>query len=207
MQVKKNEIKEKIIEAAKKEFLEKGFEKASIRTIASRAGLTKGSIYTYFESKDALFSSIVEPALNEILHMLDVSYANPYKDVRFEDLYKLEYSVADLKRHVVIIQGFRESMQLLFFASAGSLLEGYKESIIQAYEKSTRAFYEVVGQVNPHLNTEVSELFIHTCALLYMGLLEEILIHEPNEPTLIQFIHEMATFVHFGIESVLKTPK
>lgn len=90
--------------------------------------------------------------------MLDVSFANPYKDVKFEDLYKLEHSVVDLKRHVVFIQGFRESMQLLFFASAGSRLEGYKESII------------------------------HTCSLLYMWLLEEILIHEPNEPTLIQLI-------------------
>lgn len=55
----------RIIKAAKEEFLEKGFEKASIRSIGSRAGVTSAALYRHCKDKQDLFSVIVEPALSE----------------------------------------------------------------------------------------------------------------------------------------------
>ena len=42
-------VYERIIECARKEFLEKGYMDASLRTIATQAGTTTGSIYTRFK--------------------------------------------------------------------------------------------------------------------------------------------------------------
>ena len=54
-------VSEKILACAKAEFLEKGFGEASLRTIASKAGTTTGSIYSRFGGKEGLFGAIVEP--------------------------------------------------------------------------------------------------------------------------------------------------
>jgi len=45
---------DQILEAAVAEFLERGYEGASVDSIARRAGLTKGGIYHHFGSKDAI---------------------------------------------------------------------------------------------------------------------------------------------------------
>ena len=51
---------EKIQEAAMAEFLDKGFQGASLRQIVKNAGVTTGAFYGYFSSKEALFASIQE---------------------------------------------------------------------------------------------------------------------------------------------------
>lgn len=48
-----------ILEAAIQAFTEKGFGDATMDDIVARAGLSKGALYWYFESKDELINSIV----------------------------------------------------------------------------------------------------------------------------------------------------
>ena len=52
---------ESIKEAAMEEFLDKGFQGASLRHIVKNAGVTTGAFYGYFSSKEALFNALVEP--------------------------------------------------------------------------------------------------------------------------------------------------
>ena len=58
-----------IIEAGLQEFAEKGFAAARLEDVAARAGIVKGTIYRYFENKQALFEAVVRsrilPALDE----------------------------------------------------------------------------------------------------------------------------------------------
>ena len=49
----------RLLDAAAKEFGERGFHDASISGITRRAGTALGSFYTYFDSKDAIFSALV----------------------------------------------------------------------------------------------------------------------------------------------------
>ena len=50
----------KLLDAAAKEFGERGFHEASISGITRRAGTALGSFYTYFDSKEAIFSALVK---------------------------------------------------------------------------------------------------------------------------------------------------
>ena len=52
---------EKNQEAARAEFLDKGFQGTSLRQIVKNAGVTTGAFYGYFSSKEALFNALVEP--------------------------------------------------------------------------------------------------------------------------------------------------
>ncbi|MCR5323967.1 MAG: TetR/AcrR family transcriptional regulator [Lachnospiraceae bacterium] len=52
----------KIMAAAKEEFLEYGYEKASMRGIADRCGLTAAGIYRHCKDKEDLFCQLVSPS-------------------------------------------------------------------------------------------------------------------------------------------------
>jgi AcrR family transcriptional regulator len=52
--------RERILDVAQEVFLEAGFAKASMTTIATRLGGSKGTLYHYFNSKDELFTAYVE---------------------------------------------------------------------------------------------------------------------------------------------------
>jgi len=49
-----------IIEGARRVFLAQGFDAASMGAIAREAGVSKGTLYVYFKSKEDLFEAIVE---------------------------------------------------------------------------------------------------------------------------------------------------
>jgi AcrR family transcriptional regulator len=49
----------RLLDAAAAEFGERGFHEASISGITRRAGTALGSFYTYFDSKDSIFSALV----------------------------------------------------------------------------------------------------------------------------------------------------
>lgn len=49
-----------IVEAAASEFIDHGFAGASIADIAARAGVTKGSMYFHFKSKELLAQAVIE---------------------------------------------------------------------------------------------------------------------------------------------------
>lgn len=59
----KTDTHEKIIQAAREEFMEKGFEQASMRNIAGRIGMSAAGLYRHFADKEALFAALVEPAV------------------------------------------------------------------------------------------------------------------------------------------------
>jgi AcrR family transcriptional regulator len=57
-----------LIEAALAVFSEHGFDAAKLEDIARRAGVSKGTIYLYFENKDDLFKAVVNDIIAEQLH-------------------------------------------------------------------------------------------------------------------------------------------
>ena len=49
-----------LLDAAVAEFFEKGFAAARMDDIATRAGVSKGTLYLYFKSKDDMFAGLIE---------------------------------------------------------------------------------------------------------------------------------------------------
>ncbi|WP_421872841.1 TetR/AcrR family transcriptional regulator [Pararhizobium sp.] len=52
--------REQIIEGAKRVFMSVGFDAASMNDITREAGVSKGTIYVYFQNKEDLFSAMIE---------------------------------------------------------------------------------------------------------------------------------------------------
>jgi AcrR family transcriptional regulator len=64
-----------ILQGAMTVFLSKGFDAASMAEIARAAGVSKGTLYVYFEDKEALFDAIVHQACT--LHAENVFELDP----------------------------------------------------------------------------------------------------------------------------------
>lgn len=64
--IRENKTKEKIIEAARKLFSEKGFEGVSMEDIAQASGVRKSLIYYYFPSKEVLFEEVWIKVIDEL---------------------------------------------------------------------------------------------------------------------------------------------
>ena len=60
-------VAERILAAAKREFLEKGYQAASLRNIVKTAGVTTGALYGYYDSKEALFAALVDESYRHVL--------------------------------------------------------------------------------------------------------------------------------------------
>ena len=58
--------RDRILEAARREFLEKGYKGAWLRDIAKKAGVTTGALYGYFKNKEELFGALVREAYEGI---------------------------------------------------------------------------------------------------------------------------------------------
>ena len=64
-QTDSGETKRGLIASATEEFAEYGYEGASLRQICSKAGVTTGALYFFFDSKEDLFNSVVSPLMSE----------------------------------------------------------------------------------------------------------------------------------------------
>ncbi|MDR2474815.1 MAG: TetR/AcrR family transcriptional regulator [Bacteroidales bacterium] len=67
----RNEKKHAIMHAAFLLFANQGYTSTSITQVAEKANISKGLMYNYFESKEALLNAIVEWVRNEVRELLD----------------------------------------------------------------------------------------------------------------------------------------
>jgi AcrR family transcriptional regulator len=85
-----------ILEGARVVFLAEGFDGASMEAIAQAAGVSKGTLYTYFKGKDELFTALVAACQNRSLEETFRSL-NGTADLR-ESLEALACNYLDLVR-------------------------------------------------------------------------------------------------------------
>ena len=97
----KQERRQRIMDAAKDVFAEAGYHGASINAIIEKAEIARGTFYLYFESKAAVFDSILDHAMTDLrarIHRIEVDDPNapaPQVQLRAQVISTLEYIVRD----------------------------------------------------------------------------------------------------------------
>jgi len=103
---RKAERPQEILEAAFAEFSKNGYATTTLEQIAERAGVTKGTIYVYFENKEHLFISMVREftkAGTETLHgMLETHEGSTAELLRAQFSFIYQHLVEDRRRREVV---------------------------------------------------------------------------------------------------------
>lgn len=74
-------MREVILDAAREQFSERGYEKASVRSIAKAAGVDSALVHHYFGTKEQVFAAAIEVAFAPALGAPDAVAEGPLDDV------------------------------------------------------------------------------------------------------------------------------
>src|SRR6476661_1458562 len=77
----KIELRERILQSAVTIFSKNGFDKSRMEDISLEAGISKGTLYLYFKSKDELFFAICENNIKKLKEQLDFLLAQKKEDL------------------------------------------------------------------------------------------------------------------------------
>lgn len=62
--------RDRILEAAREEFAERGFAAARLEDVAKRVGISRAALYLAFDSKEAMFRALVSEVITEMMPKL-----------------------------------------------------------------------------------------------------------------------------------------
>ncbi|AOM82157.1 TetR/AcrR family transcriptional regulator [Salisediminibacterium beveridgei] len=88
---------ERIINAAMKEFVDNGFVKASTNNIVRHAGISKGSLFYYFQNKKDLYFFLIEHTRKDVKRVFD---AIDYEETDlFKRLTQISFAKLDIQKN------------------------------------------------------------------------------------------------------------
>ena len=159
MPIDKTANHEKIIAAAKKEFLTYGFTDASMRHIAEEVGMSASGLYKHFASKEEMFSALVEPAYQGLLALFRQEAGDQEQFIGTGDLSVWETS-NDARLAVSYIYDHLDAFRLIICKSQGTKYESFLHDLAVLEEKMTLSFMEMLKKQGVKLN-EFNEKELH----------------------------------------------
>ncbi|SCW51383.1 transcriptional regulator, TetR family [Ruminococcaceae bacterium YRB3002] len=136
----KTESHKRIVEAAKKEFLEYGFKDASLRRIAADADIQVSGLYKHFANKEEMFASLVDPVIEgliECLHGIEDNYLDEIDEVDSANLWEDQ---AEPVRAMEYIYDHIDEFKLIICRSQGTRYESFTHDIAILEEDVTRKY-------------------------------------------------------------------
>lgn len=183
----------RVNKAIKEEFLEKGFEAASIRSIGARAGMTSAGLYRHYADKEAMFNAMVEPLVKEIMGWTHRHTEKKYllldKEEHTDDL--LNETFIDLVRDVILPN--RDEFKLLMTCSRGTKYENF----IHDYAlDSQKAFLDAINYLKERgcPVTDIDEDELHMLFSAYLTACFEPIIHDCEEEKIDKYLRTIQDF-------------
>lgn len=160
----KEEKREKITEAALKEFSENSFNVASINQIVKDSDIAKGSFYQYFEDKEDLYNYILEICLgkkeeylsevlkeNEYNEFYDVLKSLFLRTITFKKNNNREFNIIDKCGRELNLQ-LKKDLEMrkdyFNYLPMEELFEMEKEEGNIVYDIDTKPFIRILSRIN-----------------------------------------------------------
>lgn len=179
----KSETHEIILRAARAEFSECGFEKASIREIAARAGVTSAALYRHCANKEDLFCQLVEPSVKAFRlwrkNHISLKYMQMEQNIPVSEL--LKNNDIDMVREV--IYPHREDFRLILTKAKGTRYENFLHDVVNEDQKEMIKVLEFLKTRGKNV-VEFSEKEMHMIlSSAYTAMLEPIVHNYSMEET------------------------
>ncbi len=173
----KTESHKLVTEAAKREFLENGFLKASMRKIGQKANMTQAGLYRHYASKEAMFEAIVEPAIKEMqlwqIHHTQSKFAALKKVNGEAELFS--GTDVDLMRDV--IYKYKDEFRMILVCSQGTKYEHFIDDLVRLEQIEMMEALAVLKEKGFNIH-EMSDEEMHILLSAYTTALFEPLVHD-----------------------------
>ena len=167
-----------IIESAMTVFAKKGFNKTRMSDIADETGVSKGTLYLYFKSKDAIIRSILETIFGR-----ELTQARKLKDLNQPPAEKInllaQSMISDLKKMKPLLSLYFEFMAL-------AMRQEVVRTVIQeTFQEFTEIIENLIHQGIE--NGDFRSVNVKDAALAVGAILEGTLLLWVYDPTLVDF--------------------
>lgn len=139
----KTESHIKIMQAAREEFMEAGFEKASMRSIGQRCGLSAAAIYRHCRDKEDLFEQLAAPAVERIRIWLEAHIGRYIDAAESSDEILWNDSEIDMMREIIYPN--MEEYQLLLTRSQGTRYENFLHDLTEISQDKILAYLPMLS--------------------------------------------------------------
>ena len=195
-------VTEKLMECAKEEFLANGYENASLRVIAEKAGSSKGAIYIRYPDKESLYRSLVQPAADgfcELLQSVLSGFTTMPGNEQTQQM--LRYSNDGFPKVVDYLYDHFDEFKLLLTSGENSAYQEFIHRVVELDTECTVKYIEASendaiksGRLTPELNHLLSSAF-------YTGMFE-VIIHDMPKEQALEHIHRMRRFYTAGWQTI-----
>ena len=183
-------VTEKLVEAAKQEFLKNGYERASLQTIAEKAGSSKGAIYIRYPDKESLYRSLVQPAMDDFCGLIQ-STLEQFNQLPGVEQTSQMYSFSDhgFWASVDYIYDHFDEFKLLLTSGENSTYQEFLHRIVELDNQCTMRYIQA-----PELGHLLSSAF-------YTGMFE-VVIHDMPKDQAVEHIQRMRRFYTAGWKTI-----
>lgn len=171
------ETRQKLLESARKEFKEKGYVDASLRTICKNINVTTGALYFFFKDKNDIYTAIVGDAYNAFMQVAAqcISSEESMLSLGFDGLELC--SKGRVKAIINVLYDYYEESIMLFTQSQGSAYESIKQDMV----KSLFATYMDWANKNKSSEDKVpDEYFLEWCLNVMVTTFVHLITTEPD---------------------------
>lgn len=197
-------VYERIVSSAKEEFLEKGYSDASLRTIATKAGTTTGSIYSRFGGKEGLFSAIVEPTAQQVINMF-VNTQEEFHAVDPDMQPQLmgKYVHSGMLEILEYIYDNFEEFQLLLDSSYGTKFQDFEEKLVEIETEYTYKYMEAINLEKERCEM-ITEDFIHIMTRAMFESMFEVVRHKMPKDIAVKYMKMLERYHYAGWDTIMK---
>lgn len=184
---------QRVLEAAKKEFLEKGFEGASIRTIGSSARMTSAGLYRHCKDKEDLFNQIVEPMVLEMNKRLSEHKKISYDAIKIGEHHKEAFDTGEIKIFLDLSKEYQDELKLLLCKSTGTRYENFINDLVDIQQKEMINVLNIMRQEGYKV-ASITDKEMHVLLSAYITAIIEPVIHGYDEEETEHCLMKIAEF-------------
>lgn len=191
-------VQENIIRIATKEFLEHGYQNASLRRIAAEAGTSTNSIYVRFRDKEGLFREIVRPVADAFRQMYAGEsdyFEQNTPDMPYEEMFC--YSSEVVKPLLDYVYAHFDSFRLLICCANGTYYSDFIHDLAEVEAKSTMHYLEAVHNA-AFSSGKISLQFLHMVSSAYLTGFFEIVKHDMTREEAGIYVKQLQRFFYEG---------
>ena len=188
---------EKLVPIVKQEFLEYGYEKASVNHIAELAGMSAAGLYRHYKDKEDMFASLVDETLTEYDRLCRAWQSGTVQRYEDYDPFGMEWTGELLD----FVYSHFDGLKLLICCSAGSRYEAFEEQLIMKEEVSSKEFAASRQKAGGNPIPMTDEQW-HLVATLYVRALTEIIRHDMPREKAEEHINFIKKFLYPGMKKL-----
>lgn len=195
------ETKNKLLECAREEFMEKGYMNASLRNICKKAEVTTGALYFFFKDKDDLFQSLVKDTVEELQQIM-LKHFQGEQELAVKGMITpevLENGNHDMEDSIQAIHQMylhREDMLLVLTKSQGSSFDHIEDWFVEKAENQFRTIADCMNQQYPEV--VIDDNVIHWVAHMMIYAFVYMITHIENEQEAMKYIEKAITYMVTG---------